>query len=122
MLIEENERLNRRLRGAENILASKTMERKQFMEGASWTAKKAQIEAERHVGKIVNLAMEFDKRTHMSCVDPNIKDFDGTKVIFNKEWIKAELLRESSQLNANYRNLFESVNFELSKAIESVKR
>ena len=63
LLIEENEKLNRRLRGAENILASKTMERKQFMEGASWTAKKAQIEAERHVGKIVNLAMEFDKRT-----------------------------------------------------------
>ena len=63
LLIEENEKLNRRLRGAENILASKTMERKQFMEGASWTAKKAQIEAERHVGKVVNLAMEFDKRT-----------------------------------------------------------
>lgn len=63
LLIEENEKLNRRLRGAENILASKTMERKQFMEGASWTAKKAQNEAERHVGKIVNLAMEFDKRT-----------------------------------------------------------
>ena len=35
-LIEENEKLNRRLRGAENILASKTMERKQFMEG--WLA------------------------------------------------------------------------------------
>ena len=41
MLIEENEKLGRRLRGAENILASKTMERKQFMEGASWIAKKA---------------------------------------------------------------------------------
>jgi len=39
------------------------MERKQFMEGASWVAKKSQNEAERHVGKIVNLAMEFDKRT-----------------------------------------------------------
>ena len=63
LLIEENEKLNRRLRGAENILASKTMERKQFMEGASWTAKKAQMEAERHVGKVVGLAMEFDKRT-----------------------------------------------------------
>ena len=63
LLIEENEKLNRRLRGAENILASKTMERKQFMEGASWTAKKAQIEAQSHVVKIVNLAMEFDKRT-----------------------------------------------------------
>ena len=46
LLIEENEKLNRRLRGAENILASKTMERKQFMEGASWTAKKAQNEAD----------------------------------------------------------------------------
>lgn len=41
LLIDQNEKLNRRLRGAENILASKTMERKQFMEGASWTAKKA---------------------------------------------------------------------------------
>ena len=122
MLIEENERLNRRLRGAENILASKTMERKQFMEGASWTAKKAQIEAERHVGKVVNLAMEFDKRTQLSCVDATIKDFNGQKVILNKEWIKNELLREVSQVNTNYKNLFESVNYELSKAIESVKR
>ena len=122
LLIEENEKLNRRLRGAENILASKTMERKQFMEGASWTAKKAQTEAERHVGKVVNLAMEFDKRTQMSCVDPNIRDFDGVKVLVNKDWIKTELLRESSQLNANYKNLFESVNYELSKAVESVKR
>ena len=106
LLIEENEKLNRRLRGAENILASKTMERKQFMEGASWTAKKAQLEAERHVGKVVNLAMEFDKRTQLSCVDPNIRDFDGQKVLLNKDWIKQELLRESSQLNANYKNLF----------------
>ena len=68
MLIEENEKLNRRLRGAENILASKTLEKKQFMEGASWVAKKAQTEAEVHVGKVVSLAMEFDKRTQMSCV------------------------------------------------------
>ena len=66
--------------------------------------------------------MEFDKRTQMSCVDPNIKDFDGKKVLMNKEWIKQELLREASQLNVNYKNMFESVNYELSKAIESVKR
>ena len=66
--------------------------------------------------------MEFDKRTSMSCVDPNIKDFDGNKVLGNKEWIKSELLRESSQLNVNYKNLFESVNYELAKAIEMVKR
>ena len=96
MLIEENAKLNRRLRGAENILASKTLEKKQFMEGASWVAKKAQTEAERHVGKVVALAMEFDKRTQMSCVDPNIVDFDGKKVISNKDWIKHELMREAS--------------------------
>ena len=80
------------------------------------------MEAERHVGKIVNLAMEFDRRTQVSCVDPTIKDFNGQKVILNKEWIKNELLREVSQTNANYKNLFESVNYELSKAIESVNR
>ena len=68
MLIEENAKLNRRLRGAENILASKTLERKQFMEGASWVAKKSQTEAERHVGKIMSLVVEFEKRTQLSCI------------------------------------------------------
>ena len=66
--------------------------------------------------------MEFDKRTQMSCTDPTIRDFDGKKVILNKEWIKQEILRESSQLNVNIKNLFESVNYELAKAVESVKR
>lgn len=114
--------MNRRLRGAENILASKTMERKQFMEGASWSVKKSQIETERHVSKLVNLIMEFDKRTQLSCINPALKDFDGTKVLVNKEWLKTEMLRESSQTNANIKNLFEGVNYELSKAMESVKR
>ena len=58
----------------------------------------------------------------MACVDPTIKDSDGQKVVLNKEWIKNELLREDSQTNANYKNLFESVNYELAKAVESVKR
>ena len=58
----------------------------------------------------------------MACVDPTIKDFDGQKIVLNKEWIKNELLREVSQTNANYKNLFESVNYELAKAVESVKR
>ncbi len=98
------------------------MERKQFMEGASWTAKKAQIEADRHVSKVVNLAMEFDKRTQLSCVDQALKDFNGQKVLLNKDWIKNELLRESSQLKTNYKNLFESINYELSKALEGAKR
>ena len=63
LLIEENEKLKRRLRGAENLLSSGTQERKQFMEGASWVAKKAQIESDRHTSKLVNLVSEFEKRT-----------------------------------------------------------
>ena len=66
--------------------------------------------------------MEFEKRTQISCINPQLKDFDGTKVMMNKEWLKAELLREAGQNNANFKNMFESVNYELSKAIESVKR
>ena len=34
------------------------------------------------------LNAEFEKRTNMSCRDPNIRDFDGVKVITNKDWIK----------------------------------
>lgn len=122
LLIEQNEKLTRRMRGAESILASKTMERKQFMEGASWSAKKSQLEAERHVSKLINLVMEFDKRTQLSCIDPSLKDFDGQRVLINKEWLKNEVLRESSLCNANYKNHFESVNYELSKALDSVKK
>ena len=58
----------------------------------------------------------------MSCNDPNIRDFDGRKVLGNKDWIRNELFREASQLNVNFKNMFESVNYELAKALESVKR
>lgn len=77
LLIEENEKLKRRLRGAENLLASGTQERKQFMEGASWVAKKSQIESDRHTAKLVNLVTEFERRTQMSVINPHINEYNG---------------------------------------------
>ena len=51
-LLEENEVLKMRLRGAENIITSTTNERTKFMEGASWVAKKAHLTAEKHINKV----------------------------------------------------------------------
>ena len=121
MLIDENEKLKRRLRGAENLLASGTQERKQFMEGASWVAKKAQIESERHTSKLVHLVTEFENRTQKSVINPHIFEYNGQQVGINKDWIKTELIREAADLNARLQSLFENVNYQLSKAVEGFK-
>ena len=68
-MIEENDKLKKRLRACEQILASGTEERRHFMQGASWVAKKSQIEAERHVSKIRMLMTEFENRTRTSLVN-----------------------------------------------------
>lgn len=92
------------------------------MEGASWVAKKAQIESDRHTSKIVNLVTEFDKRTQMSVINPHIHEYNGQQVAINKDWIKQELIREVADLNGRYSSLFENVNFQLSKAVEGLKK
>jgi hypothetical protein len=51
-LIEENELLKKRLRAIETIVNSGNQERAKFMEGASWIAKKAHIEIEKHIQKL----------------------------------------------------------------------
>ena len=81
------------------------------MEGASWTAKKAQIESDRHTSKMVNLVTEFEKRTQMSIINPHIHEYNGQKVAQNKDWIKQELIREAADLNGRYQSLFENVNY-----------
>lgn len=51
-MIEENEILKKRLRAIETIVNSGNQERAKFMEGASWIARKAQLEADRHKQKV----------------------------------------------------------------------
>lgn len=116
LLIEENDLLKKRLRACEQILASGTEERKHFMQGASWVAKKSQIESERHASKIRMLMTEFEARTRASIVNPTINEYNGIRVASNREWISNELLREAIDLNRNFEALFENVNYELAKA------
>lgn len=92
------------------------------MQGASWVAKKSQIEAERHVSKIRILMNEFESRTRMSLVNAQILEYNGQKVGQNRDWISSEMFREAQDLNKNFDSLFENVNYELSKANESMKK
>jgi hypothetical protein len=88
------------------------------MQGASWVAKKSQIESERHTAKIRMLINEFDARTRQSVINAAIHEYNGIKVQSNREWISNELLREAIDLNRNFDTLFENVNYELAKAQE----
>lgn len=47
------------------------------MQGASWVAKKAQIESERHSSKIRMLMNEFEARTKSSLVNAQIFEYNG---------------------------------------------
>lgn len=59
-LYEENEVLKQRVRALETIVNSGSTERSKFMEGASWIAKKAHVEAEKHIQRLQNLVGEFE--------------------------------------------------------------
>lgn len=118
LLIEENELLKKRIRACEQILASGTEERRHFMQGATWVAKKSQIESERHVSKIRALITEFEARTRQSLVNPAINEYNGQRVASNRDWISNELIREANDLYKNFEMLFENVNYELAKAQE----
>ena len=97
-LQQENAIIKDKLRAAETLLSSGTNERVKFMEGASWIAMKAHQEADRHTNKMNFLIHEFETRTRSSVVDEKINDFDGKKVIANKDWIANELHIESRDL------------------------
>lgn len=86
------------------------------MQGASWVAKKAQNEADKHTAKLIQLCQDFDKKTKLSITDPTLNEYNGQAVWNNKEWVKNEIAREITELKTRYKNIFENVNFELSKA------
>lgn len=62
-LIQENELIKSRLRACENLLKSGTVERVNFMEGASWIANKAKLESDHHRERIQKVVEEFIHRT-----------------------------------------------------------
>lgn len=89
-LVEENEVLKKRLRAVETIIQSGSTERAKFMEGASWIAKKAHIETEKHIGKVQNLVGEFQRKTQQPqayIIDESIYEFNGREVVKVNQWI-----------------------------------
>lgn len=80
-LVEENDLLKRRLRALETIAQSGNSERTKFMEGASWIAKKAHIECEKHIQKVTNLVEEFERKAHACIIDPQIYEMNGREVV-----------------------------------------
>jgi hypothetical protein len=62
-LQQENSSLKSRLGAVENILRSGTNDRTKFMEGASWIAKKSQMEADRTINKLNAISNELISRT-----------------------------------------------------------
>lgn len=118
-LIEENEVLKKRLRGLETILQSGTTEKSKFMEGASWIAKKAHLETEKHIQKLQNLLGEYQKSAKDCIIDESITEIDGKKMVRVSQWLGNALEREISEVAERFESMFENVNFHLKEATKT---
>ncbi|TNV79973.1 hypothetical protein FGO68_gene1178 [Halteria grandinella] len=116
-LIEENELLKKRLRAIETIVNSGNQERAKFMEGASWIARKAHVETERHIQKLQGLMGEFQRKFRDTClIDEQIAELNGREVIKVNRWLAEAVEREIHEVGERYESMFENVNFHLSEA------
>ena len=86
-LIEENELLKKRLRAIETIVNSGNQERAKFMEGASWIAKKANTEIERHIERVSSILGEFSRKQKDAVIDEKIAELNGREVIKANSWL-----------------------------------
>jgi hypothetical protein len=75
---------------------SGNQERAKFMEGASWIAKKAHTEIERHVQKVQAILGEFSRKQKDCIIDEKIADLNGREVIKANNWLSDQLEREIS--------------------------
>ena len=115
-LAEENDLLKRRLRALETISQSGTNERTKFMEGASWIAKKAHLETERHVQKVLNVMGEYQRKAQAYVLDESIADVNGREVLKTNYWLQQEIDREIQENGERFESIFENVNFHLLEA------
>ena len=120
--MEENEALKQRLRGAENIITSTTHERSKFMEGASWVAKKAHLQAEKHINKVQGILGEFQRKAQDVILDQSISEVDGKEDISLHGWIQNKIEKEMSSLGEGFEILFENVNYHLKEATKEFQK
>ena len=115
-LLEENELLKKRLRAVETIANSGNTERAKFMEGASWIAKKAHVETERHIQRMQNLMGEYERKTEEYVVDRSIAEVRGREVIRANQWLVEQVEKEVQEVGEKFEGMFENVNYHLSEA------
>lgn len=116
MLVNENELLKRRNRAQENILQSSTLERAKFMEGASWLAKKGQMEASKGATKLRHLSDEFNSRAIRCVLDNNVIEVDGQEFLKLKDWMQNCLEIEADDIAQKFDTMLENVDYHLSEA------
>jgi len=86
------------------------------MEGASWIAKKATIETERHIQRMQQIMNEFTRKQKDCVMDEQIAELNGREVIKANLWLQDQIDREISEIGERYESMFENVNFHLSEA------
>jgi hypothetical protein len=114
--VEENELLKKRLRAIETIVNSGNQERAKFMEGASWIARKAHTETERHIQRMQTIMNEFTRKQKDCVIDESIAELNGREVIKANNWLSDQIDREITEVGERYEAMFENVNFHLSEA------
>ena len=66
---------------------SGNQERAKFMEGASWIARKATAENERHIQKMQSIINEFARKQKECVIDEQIAELNGREVIKANNWL-----------------------------------
>ena len=88
------------------------------MEGASWIAKKAQTEIERHIQKVQTILGEFNRKQKDSVIDEKIAELNGREVLKANAWLQDQLDREISQVGDHYDHMLQDVNYHLNDALK----
>lgn len=57
------------------------------MEGASWIAKKAHTEMERHIQRVQGILSEFQRKQKDCVIDEKIAELNGREVIKSNTWL-----------------------------------
>ncbi|CDW91378.1 UNKNOWN [Stylonychia lemnae] len=118
-LYEENEILKKRLRALETIVQSGSNEKTKFMEGASWIAKKAHVEAEKHIQKLQNLFIEYQQKAKDYVIDDSINELNGKEVLKTNRWLNDQVNNEISNVSDKFEGIFENVNYHLKEATKN---
>lgn len=66
------------------------------MEGASWIAKKAHIETEKHISKMQGILGELQRKSKQTVIDESIAEMNGREVLKLYQWINQSVDKEMS--------------------------